>query len=141
MRARHPASRLGCEDRLASAQRITRDPRQLLAVQLANSKLLHVQPVSPDVHAEPSDVVQSMPVYVAVQSVRARQSVASLISAHAGGTSHELIASQLPVQQAFEMVGTWPLGHVGCAVVQVTVPPQLVFGAVPGSHVERLVLQ
>jgi hypothetical protein len=67
--------------------------------------------------------------------VRAKQSVSSLISGHAGFTSHAAIASQLPVQQPFVIVGTWPLGHVGCAVVHVTVPPQLPFGSVPVAHV------
>ncbi len=103
--------------------------------QLANWKLAHVQPVSPALHAVPSLLVQSMPVYVAPQSVRPRQSASSLMFGQAGATSHDAYASHEPVQQPLLIVGTWPDGHCGAAVVQVTVPPQLPFGSVPAAQV------
>jgi hypothetical protein len=49
-----------------------------------------------------------------------------------------LITSQCPVQQPFEVVGTWPLAQVGAAVEQVAAAQ---VGYVPGSHVDRLVSQ
>jgi hypothetical protein len=61
-----------------------------------------------------------------------------LISAHGGGTSQEAMASQLPVQQPFKIVGTSPLGQLGAAVEQLAAAQ---LGVVPGSHEDRLMSQ
>jgi hypothetical protein len=62
---------------------------------------------------------------VAWQPLPARQSAASLMSAHGGGTSHAAIGSHASVQQPFAIVGTSPVGQVGGIVVHVSVPLQL----------------